>query len=73
MSAASLTPNRESASWETLTPASRKLVAAAAGFTNVHQQARIGASAWADLYDHERKALYGVNWRNVIARQERKR
>lgn len=71
--AATARPNYESASWEKLTPASRRLVAAAAGFTNVHQQNRISISECAALFDHERTALYRVNWKAVIARQERKR
>jgi hypothetical protein len=45
----------------------------AAGFRNLHQLNRIETSEWPALYEHERKALYRVNWRNVIARQERKR
>lgn len=66
-------PNYESPSWERLTPESRRLVAIAAGFRNVHQLKRIESSEWAQLYDHERTVLYRVNWKNVIARQERRR
>jgi hypothetical protein len=66
-------PNYESPSWEKMSAQSRRLVAAAAGFTNVHQLNRIQISEWAAMFDHERKALYRVNWKNVIARQERRR
>jgi hypothetical protein len=66
-------PNYESPSWEKMTRESRRLVAVAAGFRNLYQLNRIEVSEWAVLFDHERKALYRVNWKNVIARQERKR
>lgn len=66
-------PNYESASWEKLTPRSRRLVAAAAGFTNEFQLKRIGESEWADLFDGEHERLYRIHWATVIARQERKK
>lgn len=66
-------PNFEGPSWELMTPQSRKLVAAAAGFTNVHQLERISKSPWANLYDRERTAMFRVIWQVVIRRQERKR
>jgi hypothetical protein len=66
-------PNYEGPSWELMTPQSRKLVAAAAGFTNVHQLDRIAKSPWANLYERERIAMFRVNWQVVIRRQERKK
>lgn len=74
MSMAHIFPlHRESASWESMSAGSRIAVAKVAGFNNPHTQKRMAAATWAELYDHERTALYRVNWRNVIARAERRR
>ncbi|HZU33692.1 MAG TPA: hypothetical protein VFB79_21440 [Candidatus Angelobacter sp.] len=68
--AARIAVHRESASWELMSADSRTAVARAAGFNVVHTLHRIAASAWCDLYDHERTALYRVNWKAVIGKLE---
>ena len=63
-------PNREAASWERMSERSRVVIAHKAGFTNAYQLNRIARSPWPDLAEHERSAIYRVNWKETLIRLE---